>query len=122
MATAEILPQERLWAAMAFFAVLGVACFGALTSTLLAQPLFPFQLENRDWLVARLFMTVGDYYGAALCLCGFIVATEPTASAMAWSLGCLLLGSPVCCAYMLYRLYCHRTLRLFDRHSHATID
>ena len=50
MATAEILPQERLWAAMAFFAVLGVACFGALTSTLLAQPLFPFQLENRDWL------------------------------------------------------------------------
>ena len=122
MATAELLPKERLWGAAFFYLVLGVACFTALALTLQAQPLFPFQLDSLPWSNAWLIMTVGDYYGSALCLCGFIVATEPAAQAAAWSLGCLLLGSPVCCLYMLYRLHYHRTLRLFDRHSHAVVD
>ena len=122
MATAELLPKERLWGAAFFYLVLGVACFSALAITLQAQPLFPFQLDSLPWSNAWLIMTVGDYYGSALCLCGFIVATEPAAQAAAWSLGGLLLGSPVCCLYMLYRLHYHRTLRLFDRHSHAVVD
>ena len=78
--------------------------------------------DSKEWLVAWLVMTVGDYYGACLCLCGFIVVTEPLVPAIGWSLGCLLLGSPVCCAYMLYRLHTHRTLRLFDRDSYAVAD
>ena len=122
MATAELLPKERLWGAVFFYLALGTACLSALALTLQAQPLFPFQLDSLPWSNAWLIMTVGDYYGSALCLRGFIVATEPAAQAAAWSLGCLLLGSPVCCLYMLYRLHYRRTLRLFDRHSHAVVD
>ena len=115
MATTE-LPSDRHTASALFFFALGLTCLGSLAYTLSAQPLFPLQMDSLPWTQAWLLMTVADYYGAALCLCGFIVATEPTGSAFAWSLGCLLLGSPVCCLYMLYRLHYQRTLRLFDRH------
>ena len=57
MATAELLPKEKLWGCIAFYIVLGLACFAALSSTLMAQPLFPFQLGNvrsaQTWGVLR---------------------------------------------------------------------
>ena len=81
MATAELLPKERLWGAVFFYLALGTACLSALALTLQAQPLFPFQLDSLPWSNAWLIMTVGDYYGSALCLCGFIVATEPAGCA-----------------------------------------
>lgn len=51
--------------------------------------------------------TVVDYYGACLCLCGIILATEQNNLHMGilWSVGCCLLGSPMCCMWMLVRLW-----------------
>jgi len=60
-------------------------------------------------------MTVFDYYGAALCVCAVIVASEHTVPAVAWCLLCLLLGSSFCCLYMAYRLASKGTLALGSR-------
>mmetsp|Transcript_25414 Transcript_25414/g.58809 ORF Transcript_25414/g.58809 Transcript_25414/m.58809 type:complete len:89 (+) Transcript_25414:165-431(+) len=68
-----------------------------------------------SFLISSLGMTVFDYYGAALCVCAVIVASEHTVPAVAWCLLCLLLGSSFCCLYMAYRLASKGTLALGSR-------
>ena len=94
------------------YGILGVGCFCALTSTLVKQPLFPMQLSNVEWLRPWLLTTVIDYYGACWCLCGVIVWSEEPLPAALWCAGTSLLGSPVCCLYILSRLWVHRSLKL----------
>lgn len=89
---------------MAFFAILGAACFISLASTLWSQPLFPFKMDSVEWLQSWLVMTVLDYYGAALPLAAVAVASEPGVTGWLWSAGFLLGGSPFCCAYVVLRL------------------
>ena len=91
-------------AATAFYALLGVACAVKLTSTLSAQPLFAFATDDIEWVRAWLWMTVADYYGAALPLCGIAIASQPGLEGWLWAVGFCLLGSPVCCAYVVLRL------------------
>ena len=87
------------------FACLGLVCFSVLTLTLYHHPLYAFETENIEWLRAWLWMTVLDYYGAALPLCAVIMANEqsPLVGTL-WSLGCLVGGSPFCCAWTVTRL------------------
>ena len=103
-------------AAEVFYAVLGVVCALTLISTLWYQPLFDWKLDDVDWLKNWLKMTVLDYYGAALPLCGIAISTEQNMQGFLWSAGFLFGGSPFCCAYMLYRLRLAREdgLRLVD--------
>eukprot|EP01041_Mallomonas_annulata_P012418 gene12418-26120_t len=72
---------------------------------LVKYPLFPFQTSNIDWTREWLFMTVLDYYGAALSLAAVAIFSEPPIFAILWTLGFCLLGSPICCAYVVYRIY-----------------
>lgn len=89
----------------AFFAVLGLACFVTLSMTLWRQPLFAFETTSIEWLQAWLWMTVLDYYGACLPLCAVIVSNETSiTTGVAWSLACLLGGSPFCCLWVVLRL------------------
>ena len=91
---------------MAFFSVLGVVCFTTLSTVLMRQPLYDLRTDDMDWLRHWLFMTVLDYYGAALPLCAVIVANEPNSTTgLLWSLGCLLGGSPFCCAWVVKTLW-----------------
>ena len=69
---------------LAFYAVLGVLCFAFLAKTLLALPLVPFQMGCVEWTRGWLMMTIVDYYGAVLPLCGVIVASEKQAKAALW--------------------------------------
>jgi hypothetical protein len=46
---------------------------------------------------------VADFYGVALALCGIIIATEGQ-KGIPWVLGVCILGSPVACAYMIFKL------------------
>ena len=81
---------------MAIYAVLGVFCFAFLAKTLLALPLFPFQMGCVEWTRGWLIMTIIDYYGAVLPLCGVIVASEKQAKAALWC------GEPrdaLCCSF-----------------------
>ena len=54
----------------------------------------PDQADSAAWSFSWLVTTVFDYYGAAFCLCGVILSTEPRAQGALWSLGCLGLGAP----------------------------
>jgi hypothetical protein len=58
----------------------------------------------RSYLLG-LGMQVVDYYGVAACLCGIVVATGGLKLSTAlWCSGILLLGSPVACVFMIWRL------------------
>ena len=98
--------------AVATYAAIGLGFAVLLSITLWDQPLFPFRLKSVDWCRSWLVTTVADYYGASLCLCGVIVASEKHWQAALWVSGCCLLGTPVCCAYVISRLLRHHTLQL----------
>lgn len=90
---------------LAFYALLLIGTSTAIILTCTSQPLFPFQSDNLEWNNAWLIATVIDYYGACFCLCGVILSTEENLLVGAlWSLGCCLLGSPICCLWILVRL------------------
>lgn len=101
--------------AVLFYGIVCVCCFLFLSATLMAHPLFPFQLQNPDWTKAWLIMTVVDYYGGVIPLCGVVLASEPNRIvAIAWATAILLLGSPFACAWIISRLALHQTLRMHD--------
>lgn len=87
------------------YTTLGIVCSVALGITLFTHPLWEWKLDNLDWVRTWLGMTVLDYYGAALALSGVAFSEQSKREALAWSLGFCILGSPVCCAYMVYRVY-----------------
>ena len=87
-----------------FFALVGVVCTSLLTKTLMDYPLWNWSVDDLAWVQAWLKMTVIDYYGAALVLSGIAILDEGPCEGLLWSLGFCILGSPVCCVYMVYRI------------------
>jgi hypothetical protein len=109
--------------AVLLYGIVGIGCFVFLSATLMAHPLFPFQMENLDWTKAWLIMTVADYYGGVLPLCGIVLASEPNRIvAIAWATGILLLGSPCACGWMVWRLVLHQTIRMHDADTLAVAE
>jgi hypothetical protein len=47
----------------------------------------------------QLALTV-DFYGSVIPLCGFICFSEKRLPSIIWSLACIILGAPLCCAYV----------------------
>ena len=91
---------------LAFYTLLFIGTSSAIIITCSSYPLFPFQTANLEWNNAWLMATIVDYYGACLCYCGIILGTEESwVWGILWTLGCCLLGSPVCCIWMLVRLW-----------------
>ena len=97
-----------------FYSTYAAGFTALLIRTLRAFPLVPPEPSSLAWNAAWLFTTVVDYYGAALALCGIILASEKRRVGILWSLGCLLLGTPFCCFYDTSRLLRNGTLRLAD--------
>jgi hypothetical protein len=83
--------------------LVGVGILGYLSTVLIYFPLFDWALTDIVWTREWLFMTIIDYYGAAFCLVVITFFNEPVLLAVVWSLGFCLLGSPVCCFYIVYR-------------------
>jgi hypothetical protein len=94
------------------FLLFGVAILTYLSTILSLYPLFDWATNDLQWVRAWLYMSVLDYYGASICLCCIAFYSETAILAVVWSLGFLLLGSPVCCAYICYRLVIHGPLSL----------
>lgn len=91
---------------LGFYAVLFIVTLSGLVSTCNKYPLFPFNMESLDWSNAWLITTILDYYGACLCFCGVVLSSEPSLKVgIAWTVGFCLLGSPVCCIWVLLWLY-----------------
>ena len=100
-----------------FYSILFLITLATISITLIKHPLFPLDSSNLDWSNAWLLATVIDYYGACLCLCGVIIASEPSLlGGILWVTGCCLLGSPVCCAWILYRTWTFGGVRLARPH------
>mmetsp|Transcript_8804 Transcript_8804/g.11700 ORF Transcript_8804/g.11700 Transcript_8804/m.11700 type:complete len:136 (+) Transcript_8804:76-483(+) len=96
-----------------FFGALFCLTAGGIASTCYQYPLFPFQTEDLDWSVAWLWATIVDFYGSTLCLSGIVLASEDTwLSGILWVAGFCLLGSPVCCVWVLLRLARTGSLRM----------
>jgi len=96
------------------YTVFGLSVLTALVTTIWKHPLWPFQMESLEWTRAWLITTIGDYYGACFALCAVILASESRWAGIAWSLGCCLLGAPVCCSWVVSRVLRKGTLALRD--------
>ena len=89
-----------------FYSILFLITTVMIIKTASNYPIFPLQTESLEWNNSWLVATVVDYYGACLCYCGIILGTEKQIMhGIIWSLGCCLLGSPVCCLWFLIRLW-----------------
>ena len=86
-----------------FYYIVGIICSSTLLKTFITYPLWDWKFDNLEWVQAWLKMTVLDYYGAAFALSGIALTENVLWEGIAWSLGFCILGSPICCAYMLYR-------------------
>jgi len=94
------------WWFIIFYAILLVFTAATITKTASENPLFPFQTESLEWNSNWLIATVIDYYGACLCFCGIVFKSESNwMYGSLWCLGCCLLGSPICCLWMLIFLW-----------------
>ena len=81
---------------------LGISCY--LSFMLIEFPLFDWAITDINWTREWLYMTCIDYEGAALCLGIIAISSESNIFiGILWSFGFCLLGSPVCCAYIVYR-------------------
>jgi len=106
---------KRSWAskaALTFYGLVGAGFSTLLTVTLWRHPLIPLNTSSVDWCRSWLITTVVDYYGAALCLCGVAISSEPSWQGWAWSAGFCALGTPVCTLYVASRLWRFGSLQL----------
>ena len=93
-------------ATVAFYVLLFIATLITILNTTYNYPLFPIQSGSLEWNRTWLITTVIDYYGACLCFCGVVLSTEISwARGLAWVTGFCLLGSPVCCFWVLLWLF-----------------
>lgn len=63
------------------------------------------QITDIEWTKEWLYMAILNYYGAAICLSAIAVSSEGCVFGTVWALGFFLIGSPVCCCYMIHRLW-----------------
>ena len=103
--------RGRIW----FFSLYATGFTVLLVRTLAKFPLIPPSPGSLAWNAAWLWTTIADYYGAALALCGIIVASETRRDGILWSLGVLLLGCPFACFYLISRLLRTGTLSLAQK-------
>ena len=96
-------PQTQVHIIALLYSALGIAVLIGLSMTLHQYPLTDWAVDNLEWTRSWLFTTVLDYYGAALCLCVIAIVNEPFVYGALWTLGFCLLGSPICCSYIVYR-------------------
>jgi len=95
------------------YGVLFVAVLSWISTTLYQYPLFPIQYDDLEWNKIWLLTTTVDFYGVCLCFVGVVLSSEASwVRGLAWSVGFLLLGSPVCCLWVILWIYKGRSLRL----------
>jgi len=106
-------------AAVVFYSVYGAVFFISLNITGVygvgLMPLFPLQLERVGWAFTWLVQTIFDFYGAASCVSGVILYTEPrTAIGVMWTLLLCCGGCSFGCVWCALQLFRHGCLALVD--------
>ena len=83
-----------------------------LCLTLNETPLTEWATWDIQWSNNWLWMSTLDYYGAATCLTAIALSSEAQLPGLLWTVGFMVLGSPVCCAYVCYRCFYFKNLEL----------
>ena len=106
----------EIWrvALIAIYSSLAIAFIGLLGYSLYHQPLFPFMLDSLEWCRLWLGTTVGDYYLVVASLSSIVIATEGWMFGIIWVLGMCLLGSPVACFYIVFKVFKGSHLKISD--------
>jgi hypothetical protein len=87
--------------------------------TFLHFPLLPLKLDNIQWLNAWILASAMDYELLALVMGGIVCATEG-ASGVMWTLGIMLGGPEVACAYIGNRQFSRMSLALKPNFYNST--
>ena len=105
-----------------FFLLLGVGLAFAIGVTSYFFPLWDLETASYDleWTRSWLWVTVGDYFGAASTLGIIAILTEPFPWGWVWLLAFFLVGGPSCCMYAVYRLW-YKTLILSADESYGSL-
>jgi hypothetical protein len=102
------------------FACIGGGIAVYLCLTLYETPLTDWATEDIRWSNNWLWMSTLDYYGAAACVSAVALSTETQRlRGLLWTAGFMLLGSPVCCAYVAYRCFFFKSLALANESGRA---
>mmetsp|Transcript_101776 Transcript_101776/g.288216 ORF Transcript_101776/g.288216 Transcript_101776/m.288216 type:complete len:240 (-) Transcript_101776:91-810(-) len=100
----DISPKTGMaMVAAALYSVAGMAFTGALGWMLASRGLYPLQLADLGWMRSWLLFSTADYELSALCLCGVFLATDGLLLGALWSLGTIVFGAGVPCAYVAAR-------------------
>lgn len=84
-----------------FYAVLLLITLSTIAATYTNHALFLLDFDSLNWSNAWLLATIINYYGAILCFCGVVVASEASwCTAVPWVMACCTVGSPACCLYV----------------------
>ena len=98
-------------------AALMIAIAGLLILTLIEHPLWSLDWSSPSSTAAWMLVAAAEAYGACLCLCSIVAASERPCVAFLWILVCLVVGTPAMCAYLLTRALRHGTVRLAATHT-----
>ena len=111
--------KKKLSMIQAFvFLLMAIGVTFYLVILLSKYPLFDFSTQDITWVNEWLKFSVIDFEGAALCLSLIAINSEKILFfGVLWSVGFCLLGSPICFAYVIYRLTC-KSLTLHDDDYH----
>lgn len=84
-----------------FYAVLLLVTLSTIAATYTNYALFPLAFDSLKWSNAWLLASIINYYGAILCFCGVVVASEASwCTAVPWVMACCIVGTPACCLYV----------------------
>jgi len=105
-----------------FYSVLFILLLCKVTTCFYQFPLFPIQYESLEWNSAWLVTTALEYHGAALVLGGIVLSSESSWwKGIAWNIGFNLVGSPICCLWIILWIYNGGTLSLSSSSRRTTM-
>ena len=89
---------------IAFYYSLAIGFSLTFIGTYYFQPLFPLKLDSLEWCKMWLGTTVVDYHVIAICMSAITIGTEGWKYGGLWALGLNIIGSPIACFYVIYKL------------------
>ena len=97
------MEQWRL-ALIGFYGSLAIGFIFLFIGTNYLHPLIPLKLASLEWCRIWLGTTVVDYHIVAICLSAITIGTEGWKYGGIWALGMNMIGCPIACFYVIYKL------------------
>ena len=96
----------------AFYFTLSCAFIAIFVGTSYYHPLLPLKLDDLEWCKMWLGTTVIDYHVCATCMSAIAIRTDGWKYGGLWALGMNMIGCPIACFYIVYKISKGSTLEL----------